>query len=116
VGGEPERTDPRQAAADVDRAFATFATWVLIGWALLVVTWVFQFVFWGDCMFDGDNGAFCEKLQGRFRLANGALQVGAVLGAAVSILGCWIWPRRWRAVWVVAGFLSSGAGLLIATA
>jgi hypothetical protein len=107
---------PELAVARIDRQIANFAIWVLIAWTLLVVTHVFQFAVWGNCLFDFDKNPSCERLKERWRLANGALMGGAVAGGLVAIFGCWIWPRRWRSVWLAAGYLSAIVGILIATA
>ncbi|MFF0366416.1 hypothetical protein [Micromonospora sp. NPDC005087] len=30
--------------------------------------------------------------------------IGSVTGLTVAAFGCWIWPRRHRAVWLLLGY------------
>jgi hypothetical protein len=64
----------------------------------------------GNCTTDDSRAACAPE---RLQISSWAPVWGTAVGLAVTVIGCWIWPRRHLALWITFGYVVALLGFAI---
>jgi hypothetical protein len=91
---------------------AVIATVVLAMYAFIVAGVIgMVFAMASDPCSDSDKQYICTP-QGQHFVFTAPI-LSAMIGLGLSVIGCWVWPRHRRGVWLALGYLVAFTGFLV---
>lgn len=108
---QPPAADSSRHLRVLATVSVTLAMVGLAALALLAVVLGGFFVMGSDNCFEQDTPLICTP-DGQ-DLVFWLPTLGAAAGLVVAAVGCWIWPRRWRAAWLALGYLVALTSLCV---
>lgn len=92
----------------------TLLTVILAIWTgVMALIWPGILVLGTNCNADDDSRSICDPV--RYGIAEWMPAWAAITGLTIAVVGCWIWPRRRRGVWLGVGYFIAFMGIGVAS-